>query len=133
MGCDYYIYVYLEIEHNNGISYCELPTIRGYYCDLDCGICDSDDDENDYYYNSDEYNSLYANMIKISLTPRKPIIIYNDNLFISPKFERKYLPIIQDKINKLNCNKYPRYEDTGILANIEQVIKITKKEERYER
>ena len=52
MGCDFYIYVYLEIHHINGISYYELPTIRGYYCDLECGVCDIDDDENNYYYNS---------------------------------------------------------------------------------
>ena len=38
MGCDYYIYVYLEIHHTNGISYYPLPTIRGYYCDLECVI-----------------------------------------------------------------------------------------------
>ena len=45
MGCDFYIYIYLEIEHTKGISYYELPTMRGYYCDLECGVCDSDDDE----------------------------------------------------------------------------------------
>jgi len=135
MGGDFYIHVYLEIEHNKGISYYEFPTIRGYYCDLECGVCDSDDDENDYYYNSSEYASLYENMKKICLTPRKPVIIYNNKLFISPKFEMKYLPIIQDKINKKNkknVDKYPRYKDTGSFTNIEQVIKITKKEERYD-
>ena len=51
MGCDFYIHDYLEIHHINGISYYELPTIRGYYCDLECGVCDSDE----YYYNSMEY------------------------------------------------------------------------------
>ena len=98
MGCDYYIYNYLEIQHINGISYYELPTIRGYYCDLECGVCDSDDDENDYYYNSTEYQKLYENMKKMCLTPRKPVVIYNNNSFISPKLEMKYLPIIQNKI-----------------------------------
>lgn len=38
MGCDYYINVYLEIEHINGISYYELSLIRGYFSDLECGI-----------------------------------------------------------------------------------------------
>jgi len=87
MGCDYYIYSYLEIEHNNGLSYHFFPIIRGYYCELECGIYDSDDDENDYYYNSIEYEALYENMIKISLTPRKPIIIYDNKSFVEPKFE----------------------------------------------
>jgi hypothetical protein len=133
MGCDFYIHSYLEIQHNNGIVFYEFPSIRGYYCDLECGICDSDDDERDYYYNSTEYNELYENMKKICLTPRKPIVIYNNNLFISPKFETKYLPIIQDIINKNYVNKHPRYESTGTITSIEQVIKITKKEDRYER
>lgn len=31
MGCDYYIHVYLEIQHTNGISYHEFDSIRGYY------------------------------------------------------------------------------------------------------
>ena len=132
MGCDFYIYVYLEIQHINGISYYELPTIRGYYCDLECGVYDSDDDEIDYYYNSIEYNALYENMKKICLTPRKPVVIYDNNSFISSKFEMKYLPIIQNKINKKYVKKYSRYEDTGIFTNIEQLIKVVKKEERYD-
>ena len=86
----------------------------------------------DYYYNSTEYKSFYENMIKICLMPRKPVIIYNNNLFISSKFEMKYLPIIQDKINNKYVNNYPRHTDTGIFTSIEQVIKVTKKEERYD-
>ena len=131
MGCDFYIYTYLEIQHVNGLSYYELPTIRGYYCELECGVCDSDDDENDYY-NSTEYNTLYENMKKICLTPRKPVVIYNNNSFISPKLELKYLPIIQNKINKKYVEKYTRYEDTGIFTSIEEIINVVKKEERYD-
>ena len=132
MGCDFYIHVYLEIHHINGISYYELPTIRGYYCELECGVCDSDDDENDYYYNSTEYKTLYENMKKICLTPRKPVVIYNNNSFISPKLEMKYLPIIQNKINKKYVEEYTRYEDTGIFTSIEEIINVLKKEERYD-
>ncbi len=132
MGCDFYISIYLEIEHSNGISYCELPTLRGYYCDLECGLFDSDDDENDYYYKSTEYKSLYENMKKICLTPRKPVIIYNNNSFVSEKFETKYLEVIQDKINKKQVDKFSKFKDTGVLTSLEQVIKITKKEERYD-
>ena len=53
-GCDFYIYVYLEIQHVNGVSYYQFPTIRGYYCELECGIYDSNDDEKDDYYNSEK-------------------------------------------------------------------------------
>ena len=132
MGCDYYINVYLEIHHIKGISYCELPIIRGYYCELNCGFVDSDDDENDYYYNSTEYNTIYENMKKLSLTPRKPVVIYNNNSFISPNFERKYLPIILNKINEKNVEENTRYDDTGVFTTLEQVIKIVKKEDRYD-
>jgi len=133
MGCDYYINVYLEIEHNNGISYYQLPTVRGYYCDLECGVCDSDDDEKDYYYNSPEYRKLYHNMKKLCLTPRKPLLIYDNKSFITDKLETKYLPIIQNKINKIYIEKYSSYRDTGKFTSIAEVIKITKKERRYER
>jgi hypothetical protein len=34
MGADFYIRIYLKIEHNNGISYYELPTQRGYFFDF---------------------------------------------------------------------------------------------------
>ena len=131
MGCDFYIHVYLEIQHNNGISYYEFPIMRGYYCELDRGICDSDDDEYNHY-NSVEYETLYENMKKFYLTPRNPIVIYNNDSFTSPKFEMKYLPIIQDKINKKYVNKYPKHKDTGTFTSIKQVIKVTKKEERNE-
>ncbi len=132
MGCDYYIYNYIEIQHINGISYYQLPINRGYYCDLECGICDSDDDENDYYYNSLEYNILYKNMKKICLTPRKPVVIYNNNSFISQKLESKYLPLIQNKINKKCLEKYSHYEDTGIFTRIDEIINVVKTEQRYD-
>jgi hypothetical protein len=106
--------------------------MRGYYCELDCGIYDSDDDENDRYYNSTEHATLYENMKKLCLTPRKPVVIYNNNSFITPKFETKYLPIIQNKINKKYVEKYPLHKDTGAFTSIDDVITVTKKEERYE-
>ena len=132
MGCDFYIYNYLEIHHIHGISYYQLPIILGYYCDLECGVCDSDDDENNYYYNSIEYKSLYENMKKTCLTPRKPVVIYNDNSFITPTLEMKYLPIIQNKINKKYVEKYTQYKDTGEFTKIEEIINVVKKEERYD-
>jgi hypothetical protein len=72
-------------------------------------------------------------MKKICLTPRKQVVIYNNHSFISPKLEMKYLPIIQNKINKKYVEKYPRYKDTGFFTSIEQIINVVKKEERYDR
>jgi hypothetical protein len=45
----------------------------------------------------------------------------------------KYLSIIEDKMNKKNEKKCHRYTDTGSFSSIEQVIKITKREDRFER
>ena len=132
MGCDFYVRVYLEIEHLHGISYYELPIIRGYYPELVCGICDSDDDENDYYYNSNEYDTLYEHMKKVCLTPRKPLVIYKENTFTTPALEMKYLPNILTKRNNKNTSKYARYKDTGMFTSIEQIIQVVKKEDRYE-
>jgi hypothetical protein len=133
MGCDYYIYVYLEIEHINGISYYEFPVKRCYYCDLECGYCDSDvEDEADLYYNSNAYKELYNNMKKMCLTPNIPVVIYDNYSFLSLKFENKYGSIIQDKINNNHVNKYYRHADTGKLTSIAEIIKITKKEEIHD-
>ncbi len=132
MGCDFYIRMYLEIHHNNGISYYEFPTMRGYFCELGRGICDSDEDENEDDYNSIEYETLYESMKLFYLTPRKPIIIYDNHSFTSPRFEMKYLPILQEKIINKYVNKYAKHEDTGLFTSVEQVIKVIKKEERYE-
>ena len=134
MGCDYYIIRYLKIKHKNGVSYYDLPVIRRDYCELECGICDSDDDENDQYYNSKKYEKLYKKMIKLCLKPRKPLVIYKNNSFIKPEFETKYLPIIQNKINGNYDEEYSQsHEDDGTFTSIDQIIKITKKEKRYER
>jgi hypothetical protein len=109
--------------------------MRGYYCELDYIDYDSDNnDDNEDNYNSIkcDYETLYDNIKKYYLTPRNPVVIYNNNSFVSTKCEMKYLPNIQDKINNKNGNKYSRYKDTGTFASIEQVIKVIKKEERYE-
>uniref|UniRef100_A0A6C0EPA7 Uncharacterized protein n=1 Tax=viral metagenome TaxID=1070528 RepID=A0A6C0EPA7_9ZZZZ len=133
MGCDYYVLVYLEIEHTKGISYCELPIIRGYYGEMDYGVYDSDDEEKDRYYNSREYEKLYRRMVKLCLTPRNHMIIYLNGLFIKEKFKNKYLPIIQDKITGKTEKIWLNYVDTGELTDIRQIIKITKKEIRNQR
>ncbi len=132
MGCDFYIQIYLEIVHTGGIAYCKLPVARGYYPELDCGLYDSDDDEKDHYYHSEEYQMLSANVKKLCLTPRKPVVIYENNSFVNGHFEEKYLSVIQDKINqKQNLGPF-RHTDTGILTNLNEIIKITKKEIKYD-
>jgi hypothetical protein len=130
MGCDYYIYIYLEIEHKNGISYCEFPIIRGYYPEIECFLEDSDyeNDEND---DLEIFNSMCKTLVNFCLTPKKDIVIYENNSFKSEKIKNKYIQIIKDKIN--NNYKNTRLTDTGVLTNINEIIKITKKEIRDER
>lgn len=93
----------------------------------------SDDEEIDIYYNSEEYNELYTNMIKLCLRPRKPVVIYCNNSFVEKRFKNKYLPIIQNKLDGINLKEYYRFTGTGNFTNINEIIRITKKEVRHER
>ena len=133
MGCDYYVYVYLEIQHKNGLVYYQFPVIRGYYPDLECGFYDSDDESVDKYYNLPEYNKLYDNMVKLSLTPRKPVVIYANNTFVSPHFETKYSASIQNKIQNPLSTERCQFEDIGTISDISEIISVTRKEIRIER
>lgn len=128
---DFFINTYLEIQHINGISYYVLPFKHRCYCELDCSINDSDEDEKDCHNNnrSIAYEKLYNDMKKICLTPSNPIIIYDNQSFIKPRYENKYLPFIQDKINSKPPEK-PFGIDTGTFTSIDQIIKITKIESR---
>lgn len=132
MGCDYYIEVYLEIEHIHGTSYTHFQSLRGYFCELECGVYDSDDEEDERYYHSVEYNILYQDMVRFALTPRKPMVIYASNSFTKPEFETKYLKAIQAKMDPGRKQKYCHYTDTGKFTSLDQVINVTKKERRYE-
>lgn len=49
MGCDYYIYTYLEITHTGGICYYQLKKKLGYYSDFIVDTVYSDED-----YSSEE-------------------------------------------------------------------------------
>ena len=133
MGSDFYIQIYLKIEHKNGVSYYEIPGPRGYFPELD-GICDSDEEEEDHYYYTESFKKLYYDMVKVYLTPRKDLVLFENGKFVKPRFEKKYLPMLVNKISKKyieNC--YLRdEEDVGQLSDIAQVIKITKRERRYE-
>lgn len=123
MGCDYYIYLYLEIEYISGILKYQYETIRGFYSELDCGIFDSDDEECDHYYHSEEYKKLYADMVKLTLTSRKPLLLYENGVFKSTHFETKYLPMIEKMIQT---------KEIPDIHDFKEIIKITKIEERYD-
>jgi len=108
MGCDYYIDKSLYIlDYNDKIlSFIELEKNRGYYW------YDKDEDEPDYDF------ELYKKYI---LEPSfEPIIIYTNNSFINLSFEKKYEKLIDYELKI--CNK--KWDD---------VNKVIKKEERYER
>ena len=66
MGCDYYIYKKLQINHVNGVSYIELSCVRGY---IDDGKPDYDSDEEDFSGTDDDY-------IQVSF---KPILLYEND------------------------------------------------------
>jgi hypothetical protein len=110
MGCDYYIEKYLYIYYKDkSTDYIKLSTDRGYFYLPD----DLDEDDPDFEI---KYNEL----IRLQLKPRmKPLIIYQDNEFITNFLENKYRPIVEQNMKN---GKY--------WIDIEKIIK---KESRYER
>ena len=132
MGCDFYIAVYLQIEHKCGVSYYELPSRRGWFCELGMSFDDSDDESDDCGKTPLEYIELRANMEKLCLTPRKDCVVYCDGKFVNEKLQRKYLPSILDKINGKYVEKYCVKKDTGKFSDIFDILKVTRIEDRYE-
>jgi len=141
MGCDFYISIYLLIEHKYGISYYELPSRRGWFCELDISFYDSDieydDDEDDDDNGQDkelllEYDRLRTAMEKLCLTPRKDCVVYCDGKFVNEKMQEKYLPSIVNKMNGKYVEEYCYNRDTGKFSCFLDILKITRKESRYE-
>ena len=145
MGCDFYIYIYLEIEHLNGTAYVELPVKRGYFSVLDGGYHDSDDDEGEMPHQTD-YFRLYTEIKRLELTPRPPLVIYEKDAFGDLQLEQKYRPILEKYIQSNQKEgegegeaeddeeeEYKRHEDVGIPPeSFFEILKITRKEDRHE-
>lgn len=132
MGCDFYIYKYLEIEHKNGTAYYSLKDARGWFCELGINWYESDDEDYNPYYMSEECKQLWKDMVKLCLTPRQPFVLYKNDHFVSERVKDKYLPLLQNKINNIFINEKYIFKDTGIFESIEDIIQVTKKEIRYE-
>ena len=140
MGCDFYIYIYLEIEHLNGTVYVELPVKRGYFSVLDGGYHDSDDGDDEEMPHQTDYYRLYTEIKRLELTPRPPLVIYEKDAFVSLQLEQKYRPIVEKYIESNQAEadgegeeEYKRHEDIGIPPeSFFEILKITRKEDRQE-
>ena len=130
MGCDYYIDIYLKIEHTEGTSYTKLPCIRGYFCECAWGIYEANEDENPYWH-CEEAKILRKQIEQFMLKPRPELIIYSNKQYKSEFLQEKYEPLIVKKIEEKKCEKI-RYDDTAKLQNLDNIITITKFEVRYE-
>ena len=109
MGCDYYIDKNLIIHFNDGdTEYILIERFRGYWYDPPY-----DEDEIDYKQKADAWYNKH-------LTTDAPILIYENNRFLNPSCETKYVYMIQSKLDK--CNK-----------NICDIIKIEKNSYGYKR
>lgn len=108
MGCDYYIdkNLYILDYHEQIISFINLEKSRGYYW------YNEDEDSLDYDFNNYRQNILEPSM--------NPIILYINNAFCKPSFEIKYKELINNELILYN-------------KSWEDINKIIKKEERYER
>lgn len=130
MGCDYYIDIYLRIEHSGGICYVELPCIRGYFCDCAWGVYEENEDK-EPYWQCKEAKELKRKMEAFILKPRPDVIIYSDKQYKSDFLQEKYKPYIIKKIEEKKTKKI-RYDDTGKLNCFDDIISVTRFELRYE-
>jgi hypothetical protein len=133
MGCDFYIIRYFKVEHVNGTAYFELPSKQCYFCDCDWHVGDSDDDE-DANINEDVVK-LYNQYKKMVMRPNKPITIYEDGQFMSEDLEKKYRVFINGLLTRLqrDPNRADDRNTGKMLQNFEDIIQITKVEERRPR
>ena len=106
MGCDYYIYKYLDITfENNRPGYIELSCDRGYFyepCDIDEEECQ---EKLEQYYDE----QLQSDFV--------PIVIYENNNFVNKYLENKYIKTIKNY-----CN--------DIRLEMKDIIKIVKNENK---
>jgi len=111
MGCDYYIDKSLFIYDYDDkiISYINLEHNKGYYYDLLL-----DEDDNNYEKENVEYRKR---LLEPSM---EPITIFINNTFCKPSFEKKYKELIE-------------YDLIIYNKTLDNVNKIMKEEERYER
>jgi len=109
MGCDYYIAKVLYIYCKCDKDYCvELYRDRGYY------YCDLDTDNADNATKVMEYK-------KRMLTPGiPPMVLYDNGSFKNVHYENKYSYLVNYEIAKYH-------------KNWNDIVKIVKVEERYER
>lgn len=115
MGCDYYISKYLLVEFQDLSSiFIELELERGYYT----FSVDEDDPNYDKKYEEYVYETLNVDC--------KLIIIYNENHFRTNELKIKYKNLIDYELNLYNQNHEKK-------QHWDNIIKIVKKESRYER
>lgn len=131
MGCDYYIRKVICIYHTKGIYKIEIDSQRGWFSDyIDC---DSDDEE---------YPAKYAEMLKRQkedLVPKqKPILLYEKGAYLREGLEEKYGEMVKaamtgcfDKFNYYDSLSHIQFLGRDSFKSMEDVIKITKEEERY--
>ena len=100
MGCDYYIYTYLEITHTGGVSYYQLKTKRGYYTEFHNDSFDSDEDfsgeESERKVKLDKIKQDYIETI---LEPTKPKTLYFNKNWTYKEYESKYKTYIDTFID----------------------------------
>ena len=117
MGCDFYIRLFLEIEHNDGtITDVNIKEGRGYYAGFDHHEDDSDDDENERDRLETLNIELFNRMVEVMLTERAPVTVFELGSFLSPNLYDKYHPYLQ----KNNID-------------LSTVVRVIKKERRHER
>jgi len=118
MGCDYYIEKILKVKFENRTDYIiiNLESDRGWF---DFSLDEDDPD----------YDAKYEKYVEETLKPNmKPIIIYENNDFLTKKLQDKYKLLIEKELKNYNKGK-----ETDSKKEWKDIIKIVKCETRYER
>jgi len=118
MGCDYYIEKILKVKFENRTDYIiiNLESNNGYF---DFSLDEDDPD----------YDAKYEKYVERTLKPNmKPIIIYENNDFLTKKLQDKYKLLIEQELKNYNKGKEPDSKKEW-----KDIIKIVKGETRYER
>ena len=114
MGCDYYIFKLLEIRTKDGkVHYFELECARCWWFDPPV-----DSDEHGYDEKFKKWQDEKKQTLIVTYTP---ILIYQNNEYVSPQCEKKYDQKLQEWLDDEDVN----------INDITNIYKIEKRTERY--
>ena len=136
MGCDYFIYTYLEITHTLGVCYFQLKTKRGHYTEFHENPADSDEDfSGEESERKADLQKIKENYIDAILKPTPPKTLYFNKSWTAKEYEPKYKTYIDTYIegNESPYGSGNHFKDWGEkLTDFANILIIKKVEYRID-